>query len=678
MTFRRWLFPIIAFCWPFLFYIELVLPINGHYFTIGNDFTFVYYPYKAYLLSALNQDYFPLWSPSESAGFAFYSNPFTQAFYPFNLPLLLWYKVFGGYTALDHQRFTILGVAIFALGLYIWLSQMRFQRRAILFAVLVMTISFKLADILRFTNAVHTVAWMPWGLYLLTRLIHEPQPRHAILLAVSLFFVLLCMFTAGYPYYVYYTPFLFGPYLLILLIPKLRAAFIGDQPVYLKRALTLSITAGVIALTLVVPYFVKMLGLMSQTADRAGGDFEYATEGPYSVFTPVDSIGSLIFPPASMTEGWLYFSILGLLLVAIYLASRGKAWYHAPIVKIGFLCWIAFIVYITYGKESLLFRFLWEVVPGFSTFRAWPRLNIVLVFVLTWMLAISYQHYETLITNAIQHKWKILSFLAGCAFIILITQLYFYVNHAYDDYWFQWHLGSANELAFIVFTPIALITLLLFIIGARPRRQTAPVFVMFVMIAAIDLKGGNLAYWVWRNGLAPTVPRTQYDLQAINMRSFEALRRDAQELNLMATLDENFAVNTMLNWYFHRYNEFLSRTVSEIPARHELLGVTTPGKLFFTGNIEYERIADFLDDRIPFEHEVVTYTGDELVLNVRVPADGYLSFIDNWDPDWTASVNGAATPIELLFGTFKSVRLPQGEHSVVFAYRPSLFRNSDG
>ncbi len=52
---------------------------------------------------------------------------------------------------------------------------------------------------------------------------------------------------------------------------------------------------------------------------------------------------------------------------------------------------------------------------------------------------------------------------------------------------------------------------------------------------------------------------------------------------------------------------------------------------------------------------------------------GYLSFIDNWDPDWKAWVDGQPVEIELLFGTFKSVRLTPGKHKVRFSYQPGLF-----
>jgi hypothetical protein len=62
-----------------------------------------------------------------------------------------------------------------------------------------------------------------------------------------------------------------------------------------------------------------------------------------------------------------------------------------------------------------------------------------------------------------------------------------------------------------------------------------------------------------------------------------------------------------------------------------------------------------------------------LLVEVDVPRPGYFSFIDNWDENWTVRVDGKAVEIELLFGTFKSVRLDAGRHEVCMAYCPQFF-----
>jgi len=68
----------------------------------------------------------------------------------------------------------------------------------------------------------------------------------------------------------------------------------------------------------------------------------------------------------------------------------------------------------------------------------------------------------------------------------------------------------------------------------------------------------------------------------------------------------------------------------------------------------------------------LSYTGDELVWEIQAPVEGYLSFIDNWDKDWKVFVDEKEADMELLFGTFKSVRLAPGRHRVRFRYQPGL------
>jgi uncharacterized membrane protein YfhO len=108
----------------------------------------------------------------------------------------------------------------------------------------------------------------------------------------------------------------------------------------------------------------------------------------------------------------------------------------------------------------------------------------------------------------------------------------------------------------------------------------------------------------------------------------------------------------------------------------ELLGIKGCQKIFQTRAIQYPEISKFLEDARGFggSWQLVDYNGDLLRLKAKMPHSGYLSFIDNWDPDWQARVDGEGRPIELLYGTFKSVALPAGEHEVEFVYRPRLFR----
>ena len=309
------LLPLFVFCWPIVYLFRLVVPINGRYTALINDFIILSYRYKVYLLDHFADLSFPLWSPSEAAGFPFYVNPFAQAFYPLNLLLAVWYKISGGYNPIDHQVFTVLGVSIFALGLFMWLRLINTNLRAVVFGALVMSVSFKVTEILRFPNAVHTTAWYPWILYALTRIIFSQTIKKLIISAILLLMFLFCFSTGGYPYYVYYSQFLFVPYILIFLVKPLRVQLFGIRPIRWKPVLaTLAVTAIIAALTC-GPYLLGIKRLMTETADRGGKDFRYSTS---HVFNFEDTVGSLVYPPNSETEGWYFFSITAVLVLFLY------------------------------------------------------------------------------------------------------------------------------------------------------------------------------------------------------------------------------------------------------------------------------------------------------------------------------------------------------------------------
>jgi hypothetical protein len=318
----KFVLPAVVFCWPIAYLFRNVFVINGQYSAITNDFLLLYYKYKLYLLANFAEFRFPLWSPSEAAGFPLYTNPFAQMFYPLNAFLVAWYKILDGYNAFDHQIFTVLGISIFSFGLFMWLKLINKNIRAVLFAVLVMSVSYKVTEIMRFPNAVHTAAWYPWIFYSVTAIFLSKSLQTAAGYGVLLTFSLICLCTGGYPYYIYYSQFLFVPYLMVFFIRSLRTRLIGSESINWKRTLLTLALAGIVAAAICGPYILDIKQLMDQTADRSGKDFAYST---YHKFNLEDTVGSLVYPPAACTEGWYFFSITCVLIIAIYLfGSRFK------------------------------------------------------------------------------------------------------------------------------------------------------------------------------------------------------------------------------------------------------------------------------------------------------------------------------------------------------------------
>lgn len=682
---------------------------------MGNDFILLYYKYKVYLLACLSELHFPLWSPAEGAGYPFYTNPFTQAFYPFNLLLVVWYKISGGYDPLDHQVFTVLGISIFALGLFMWLRLINTNLRAVVFAVLIMSVSFKVTEITRFPNAVHTAAWYPWALYALTKIMMSKSLKEAVTGGVLLTLFSICLLTGGYPYYVYYCLFLFTPYLLAFWAKPLRDRLFGPCDINWKRVLGTMAAAGCITLLVCAPYILGIKRLMAETIDRAGRDFKYSTQ---HVFNFEDTVGSLVYPPAASAEGWYFFSITGLLLILLYwLSGRTTANNHEAgaakknmlthpqphnlWVKLFFLIWICIITYISYGRYSYLFKLFWEFLPGFSSLRVWGRLNIILVPILTWLLSIAYTSFETTLSNhkATVHakgrppwekkRWQPylpIFTVAAVYTCILCVQIYFYHNNIHDRLWTIYfkHVSEHNT-QFLVYGGAAFVVIFLLLlfnkwIGLKSNRGLTAAFAVLVLVATIETRHVGARMWTPSSPGRTQNNRIHLDVAKMNEASFQFRRTDH---NGSIPLGFNFSVGIMEPWYFGRYNKFLKDTEDELEARRILLGIRDGRKIFFSKSIKHPprgvppgtTVRSFLNDAAGYRNpgELVSYTGNELIWEINAPIEGYLSFIDNWGQGWKVFVDEKEAEMELLFGTFKSVRITPGLHRVRFCYQPGLF-----
>jgi len=692
----RFILPLAVFCWPFLYLYRHVLAINGQYTAIGNDFILLYYKYKVYLLACLSDFHFPLWSPAEGAGYPFYTNPFTQAFYPLNLLLVLWYKILGGYNPLDYQVFTVLGISIFGLGLFMWLRLINSNLRAVVFSVLIMSVSFKVTEIIRFPNAVHTAAWYPWILYALTRILLSKSLKNTLVSGVLLAFFLICLFTGGYPYYVYYGIFLFIPYLLAFLAKPLREPLFGPYTINRRRAFATFILAGGAALVICAPYVIGIKRLMAETIDRAGKDFGYSTA---HVFNFEDTLGSLVYPPAASIEGWYFFSIAGLLVILLYMLTRSKVNPESEgrnggketvtpqhpgdlRIKLFFIIWICIITYISYGRHSYLFRLLWNYMPGFSSLRVWGRLNIILVPILAWLLSISYASFESSLsikkTPVLKERSYLHAPIAVLAVVytcILCVQIYFYHNNIHDRLWTIYfkHL-SPQSIQFIVYGAVAFAAFLSIVllskrVSFKSNRALSTVVAVLVLVATVEMRHVGARVWTYQRQVDRE--RNTFDVVKVNEASFNLRRTDRNDTIALP----NFSVGVLPNWYFGRYNKFLKETEDELEARRAFLGIQEARRIFFSESIKHSTVGAFLLDTARYQRpgKLLSYTGDELIWEINAPIEGYLSFIDNWDRGWKVFVDEKEADIELLFGTFKSVRLAPGHHQVRFCYQPGLF-----
>ena len=667
---------LVCLVWPFLFLLPYVVPFGHSYAGIGNDFNPLYVQYKLFWLMARAADHVPLWSPSEACGYPFYPNPFPAVLYPLNLVLLAMYRLLGGYSMLDHQRFTILGISIFTCGLYAWLRMgLRFDRRASLLSALVIGCSYRMTELLRFPNAIHVAAWYPWALLALHGILPAKTLRRAGPWMVMLGIALYNMTTAGYPYLTYYAIFLLIPYGLLFANARWRTAVLGPGPAATR--LGIGTAAGVIAITMAVllRYLLDLVHVMNGTTSRMGGDWLFST---HYKFLPIDTLGSFLYPPASNLEGIFYIGAIGSLLIWTFLVrpTKDRRWSEGVL-----LSWIAAISMISYGSISPLFRLLWHVVPGFNRLRVWGRISVILLPLLALLLAKAFSEWEAVMgapkgqLDRARWRARLLYGLGGA----LALQGLFILLHPLDPYWRDYfiprmaihvlHVSVANTVrgyqAYYAVTFVLAALCLVFVSTTRGARYAFWVILGFSML---DL--GAVGPWLWYGGPHPTHDRQAPNFYDMMEGSF-IYPRD----NPLAapTLSPRFSVQLMPDQHFQRYRDFLEATKDDPSAQRALLGEDKAAqRLFLTDALHDGSVRDFLRDaaHFPGRGNVLFYDGDTLKIRLQLRRQGFFSFIDNWDEGWHAQIDGQLAPIERPFGTFKAVRVPAGDHIVIFHYRP--------
>ncbi len=676
----------IVFLWPWLYYACHYLPLLGRdtFICIGNDFNGLYYVYKVYLLDSLSHGHFPLWSASEAAGFPFISNPFAQALYPFNLLLVWLYRLHGGMSIIDYSIYTVSGVVIFGLGLYCWLRCFPLSPRAVLFSAILLPMSFKMAEILRFPNAVHTAAWYPWILFCLTKVMQARRLSHRWFAAIGFAGAMTCLLTGGYLYYVVYAVFLIIPYLCILLLPPLRRTFFPDAPPVSGASVGLGALALALPLGVLSPYLLMIKALMAETTDRSGTNFAYSTAHRFDWH---DTLGSLIFPPASQAEGWYFFGIISLLLIVLYcifprasLAGETSpmATNHRRVAGV-LLLWYVLITYITYGKSSLLFIFLWHHLPVLSSMRVWGRMNIILLPIIALFIAFAVTAFEErLKTIAGETKHSVMRYLLATGLtytVILSIQLILRTTKCYDEYWINYFKEVwKQEIPLIFCGVLGFIAVFAALIVARQRPPSAGIITLvmavFIGITTCELAPIGMRMWCANASYSSAGTRTTLDIDRVVMP--QSITTPRQDTYSSLSLNASYSVGIMENWYYHRYITFRQRFIKKDPATERLLGVIDGRRLFFTKTITVANPTAFIRevDRCLQNIRVKHFTGEIMAVHVYAPTTGYVSYIDNWDPDWTVFVDGKPGTLEQLFGTFKSVHVPQGHHTVVFSYQP--------
>jgi hypothetical protein len=352
------------------------------------------------------------------------------------------------------------------------------------------------------------------------------------------------------------------------------------------------------------------------------------------------------------------------------------------------LIWISILVYITYSSGSLLFNFLWNYFPFFSSLREWGRLNKVILILLAWLLGLAYNSlFKKLKENNLNFgKQEII--LIGFSALIIILNAFFTVYKLASVEWQEYFVNTKVDMlllfnshyaailksllssfGFVFLTTSVLIFFALLKLLKYNKSQilSAKHYTIIVFILLFTfIESYSFAPWIW---VKAEKSRNREQLTLDNKTAFGTQRT---YLYKTVSLNNSFNSGVVADWYYLSYTGFLKKYSADTSSLNKLLGINTGRKIFFSTEINFEDIKSFLADIDTSSSEIslIDYSGSSLELTINNKTDGYISFIDNWDEKWKVNVNNNPERIYKLFNTFKSVHIYKGINNIKFFYKP--------
>ena len=691
---------VLLILWPFIYF----FPMTNELIVIGNDFDLIYFSYKKYIFEFFQEGQIPFWSPVEGAGFSLIYNPFAQFFYLPSWILYLISLIKGSFSLYDYMIYTIFGISIYLVGQFQWLKSLNyFSKKNIYFITLIVPTILIFSNFLRFPNAIHTICWLP---YLLLGINYCANNKNIFKATALIFFSTLFIFTAGYPYFIIYI-FIFVSFYILLVL------FINN--LNLKKIIRFFInisTPSILSLLISLPWLYGVSKTLEIAQDRNLYDYNYATE---HTFNFLDILGSWFYPIISNTEGRYYFGIFISFLIIRYLFYFFMNLEKTDILekKIFIFILLSFLIISSLAstKDSYIFNFIWHQLDFIQNMRTWPRINILLVPIISLISLMSLTFFLNEIKNISLQKIKVKKILFFSNFILILIfclQFWFYSNNIVDPYWNTWHekrfIFAENFFSYplseiimfgdgrinLISTVIVLIIInTLYFLSNKINLTYLNNFILVLILLSVvseQFLNSNIQWglkeWKTKN------TNLEYLAKENLKNNFTSPRSKEQVHGNNYFRDNVFSVNNFLNWgnkyhneifwnYFLKNGKLKEITKIEKENIYEFYGLNTnKRKIFFSENINFKNPISFIDHSKNFEttnninYKINSFSNNQISIEFYSDSEGWLNYIDNHDNFWTAKINKNLVVIEKLMNSYKSIKFSAGNNVVNFKYEP--------
>lgn len=653
----------------------------------AGDFSYISYTAHHQVAKALSEGSLPLWNPHVASGYPQCADPQSACFYPVSLLTALLSR--GALTLDLLQLEAIFHFALAATFTYLFVRYLLHSRAAAFLSAVAFTFGGYLASYPPLQLVIlESAVWLPLTLWMVTLAVDRRQARYLALGGAAL----AMPFLAGQPQmYVSVVPLT-----LAWLLYRARTSGLSWRTAGGYAALLLGIAGGLFAVQ-ALP-MMELAGL----ASRADISYQVASEGGFGLWELGGIVSPKVFGSLPLYVGLVTLALAGLAVTQ----GRGRFWLVAGFVALLF----------SLGKGTFLFDLIYLlqrlVSPGYL--RNMERVVAAFSFALAvlagkGLLVLEEGQYDVRVRRILH--WVAIALIAALAplyvlrasaqppepytgflnalvFIVLILiAARFLFREASSRAWARW--GLAGLLMLDLFTinagyflqpyeqdPLAELE------TVRPVTSIPGVF-RTQADALINGDYGNILGVENVDGDAPL----QLSYYARLLQLDELRRLQLLNVHVVATKREMthgafsllYEQDGVRVYTFHALNPraYLVPSVRPAQSDEEAAQILELPAFDPANEAVVQAGADSiaLPSNTPMQPgegvEIVSRSPTRIVLRAKAAAARLLVYADAFYPGWQASVDGGPVTILRTNLALRGVVVPQGEHTIIFVYRPT-------
>ena len=668
-------------------------PLTLSLFSLKNDALNYFLPVRVQISEAIQNGYWPFWSPYFNLGYPLHGDMQSGVWNPFVQILSL----FGVYTIKTLQYETLMYVFISGLGMYFLLCHFINEKIICLFGAVSYMLCAYNSDSAQFLNWISSASFIPFVFLFYYKTLNQNKLSNAIY--CSLFLYLL--FVTAYP-----ADFILMAYLMLAMF---LIHFIGiirkrQSPSFtLKSHLYLSLLFIIISLPAIISY-AEFLPLTERGSGTSFNEAMSNSLHPKLLFSFISPLGVWKAQGVDITDplernSFFGFIAFAFLLLALFIKNNN---YLIRFSKVAFFLFLFF----SFGIYGGIRVVAYHILPLMDTFRHPANAKIFTTFFAIILSANSLrQSYLTSINQRLYNTIiKILSF----SFIFLLIWIFSdYVSIFQSN---LLNLNIDNNITFKIKSFLSSLTfddLLLFNIVLQ-----LPFFLILILYFKRKISLNTLVIFSIINSTIHTmlfqpftvikkdsVNKIQAVIDRIKINGFphpdlqSTLEENSKDGNLLfddigvsnlynkkiGRVDYRITPSNLLNQNAFWYNDKWKDRLFTYPILYAIDTAISPYdsiaftnekvKLAVTDNISLlKEINGYNFPNAVYNSMFLEFSPNEWTLMIDSNQPTYFCLFQNYYPRWDLYINDVKTKPDKINISFMGFKLPEGSHHIILKY----------